>query len=88
MQDLGDLFIEALPDHIKNLKIPGRAISEHYRRGPIVAQIDNVAELQNAMREVLYHPATIKAHHSAESAFTALLEKSQADDGLLSFFNG
>lgn len=66
MHDFGEVFIDALPRHLKSLKIPGRSISDGHRRAPVPAQIDQVAELQNTMREILLHPITQDAHSCAE----------------------
>jgi hypothetical protein len=88
MQEFGEIFIGALPKHIRNLKIPGRVIFENDRRQPILAQITQIAELQDAMFEVLNHPITQEAQFHSENAFRALLEKPTVDSTVLRFFNG
>lgn len=88
MHDFGEIFIEALPGYLKNLKIPGRLLSDGHRRAPVSAQIEQVAEIQNAMREVLCHTITQDAQSCAERAFRAFLKKDQPDAGVLKFFNG
>ena len=88
MHEFGEVFIEALPRHLKNLKIPGRLISDGHRRAPLPAQIEQVGEIQNAMREVLCHPITQDAQFEAEHAFQTFLKKDQTDVGVLKFFNG
>lgn len=55
MQTFGEIFIEALPAHIKSLKIPGRSLSEDSRRGPLLAHVEQIGEIQNVMDEVLCH---------------------------------
>lgn len=88
MHNFGEVFIDALPRHLKNLKIPGRLISDGHRRAPITAQIEQVVEIQNSLREVLRHTVTQGAQGFAERAFRAFLEKDQLDVGVLKFFNG
>lgn len=88
MHELGELFIEALPTHIANLKIPGRSITEQTRRPPLPASIDNIEALQQTMHEVLCHPITQQAQQHAESAFLLLLRKDSTDASTLRFFNG
>jgi len=88
MQEFGEMFIEALPKHLENLKIPGRAIVDNLRREPLFAQVEHTAEIQNSMHEVLCHPATQEAQTYAENAFKAFLKKDKADAGVLNFFNG
>ncbi|QXI17881.1 hypothetical protein [Pseudomonas hamedanensis] len=88
MQAFGETFIQALPKHIRNLKIPGRAIEENQRRQPVLAYIGNITELQDAMLEVLHHPITQEAQLSTESTFMAFLKKKSIDSSVLSFFNG
>lgn len=88
MQEFGETFLQGLPKHIRNLKIPGRTIEENQRRQPVPACIANVAELQDAMLEVLNHPITQEAQLATESAFRAFLEKNGTDSSVLSFFNG
>ncbi|MCV2220131.1 hypothetical protein [Pseudomonas mercuritolerans] len=88
MQEFGETFIQALPKHIRNLKIPGRTLEENQRRQPLLACVGNVAEIQDAMLEVLNHSITQDAQLAAESAFRAFLEKPVMDSSVLSFFNG
>ncbi|MHC8366092.1 hypothetical protein ACYZT9_09480 [Pseudomonas sp. ZT5P21] len=88
MQEFGKMFIEALPRHLGNLKIPGRTIVESLRREPLFAQVEQTAEIQNAMHEVLVHPITQEAQTHAENAFNAFLGKNETDAGVLKFFNG
>jgi hypothetical protein len=88
MQEFGEIFIEALPRHIGNLKIPGRMISDDFRRAPLFAQVEQINEIQNAMHEVLCHSITQEAQSCAESAFKAFLKKDKVDAGVLKFFNG
>ena len=88
MQKFGEVFIEALPKHLESLMIPGRLMEEGFRSPPLHAQVEYVPELQDAMREVLYHPATYEAHSCAEKAFKAFLEREVVDVGVLKFFNG
>ncbi|WP_040065743.1 hypothetical protein [Pseudomonas batumici] len=88
MQQFGEIFIEALTRHLRNLNIPGRAIFDNFQRGAISAQVDQIAEIQNAMREVLCHPTTQEAQTYAENTFKAFLKKDKADSGVLKFFNG
>jgi len=88
MQQFGEIFIEALTRHFENLKIPGRVIFDNFQRGPLFAQVDQIAEIQNAMREVLFHPATQDAQTYAENTFKAFLKKDKTDVGVLKFFNG
>lgn len=88
MQQFGEAFIEALPKHISALKIPGRLLSSNSRRAPIPAHIEDVASLQQAMHEVLYHDTTQEAQGWAERCFKAFLAKKAVDAGVLKFFNG
>lgn len=88
MQELGEVFIEALPRHIRNLKIPGRTIFENHRREAVSAHIVQTSELQDAMLEVLRHPITQDAHFHTESVFRAFLRKQTVDPAVLMFFNG
>lgn len=88
MHTFGELFIEALPKHLENLKIPGRALSGTLRREPLSAQIEQTAEIQDAMYEVLCHPITQEAQACSENAFKAFIKKNKVDAGVLSFFNG
>ncbi|KPW98189.1 MULTISPECIES: hypothetical protein [Pseudomonas] len=88
MQEFGEFFVESLPKHIRNLKIPGRTIFENHRREPSPAHIVQISELQDAMLEVLRHPITQEAHFHTESAFRAFLRKQTADPTVLMFFNG
>lgn len=88
MQQFGEIFIEALTRHLGNLKIPGRAIFDNFRRGALFAQVDQIAEIQNAMHEVLCHPITQEAQTYAENTFKAFLRKNKTDTGVLKFFNG
>ena len=87
MQEFGEIFIEALPKHVRNLKIPGRVILENDRRQPVLAHIIQISELQDAMFEVLNHPITQEAQIHSENAFRVLLEKPTADSAVLKFFN-
>lgn len=88
MHDFGEVFVDALPRHLKSLKIPGRLISDGHRRGPVFARIEQVTDVQKAMHEVLCHPITQNAHSCAEHAFRAFLKKDRPDSGVLKFFNG
>ena len=88
MHELGEMFVEALPRLFENLKIPGRAILDSLSREPLFAQVEQTAEIQNAMRAVLRHPLTQEAHTHAENAFNAFLGKNETDVGVLKFFNG
>ena len=88
MQEFGEIFIEALPKHVRNLKIPGRVILENDRRQPVLAHIMQISELQDAMFEVLNHPITQEAQFHSENAFRVLLEKPTVDSAVLKFFNG
>jgi hypothetical protein len=88
MQKFGEAFIEALPKHIRSLKIPGRIISENHRREPVSAQVLKTAETQDALLEVLNHPITQEAQFHTESAFRAFLKKQTVDSAVLKFFNG
>ncbi len=69
VQELGDIFVEALPIHISKLKIFRRSITEYFRSVSAPDQIDHVEELQYVMHEVLYHPITQEAQTYAEDAF-------------------
>ncbi|KAA0981409.1 hypothetical protein [Pseudomonas sp. ANT_J28] len=86
MQEFGEIFIEALPKHIRNLKIPGRVIFKNDRRQPVLAHITQISELQDAMFEVLNHPITQEAQFHSENAFRVLLEKRTVDSAVLMFF--
>ncbi|WP_256587932.1 hypothetical protein [Pseudomonas sp. FFUP_PS_473] len=88
MQAFGEMFIEALPKHVVGLRIPGRLITDGFRRAPLFAQIEQVPEIQSAMHEVLCHSITQEAQSCAERAFRAFLKKDKADTGVLKFFNG
>lgn len=88
MQEFGDVFIDALPKHIGNLKIPGRVILQNHRRQPVLANVAHVSDIQDSMREVLNHSITQEAQLHAENAFRAFLKKSTVDPGILKFFNG
>ena len=88
MQEFGDVFIDALPKHIGNLKIPGRVILQNHRRQPVLANVAHVSDIQDSMREVLNHSITQEAQLHAENAFRAFLKKSIVDPGILKFFNG
>ncbi|CAD5199708.1 hypothetical protein [Pseudomonas sp. FEN] len=88
MHQFGEIFIEALTSYLGNLKIPGRDIFGNFQRGPLFAQVDQIAEIQNAMHEVLCHPSTQEAQTYAENAFKAFLKKDKTDVGVLKFFNG
>ncbi|WP_397452075.1 hypothetical protein [Pseudomonas sp. NA-150] len=88
MQEFGEVFIEALPKHLGNLKIPGRAILENLRRDPRFAHVEQIGEIKNAMREVLCHSVTQEAQSCAENAFNAFLKKTEVDTAVLKFFNG
>lgn len=88
MEAFGEIFIEALPRHLERLKISGRLINDDLRSSPLHAQVEKVAEIQGAMREVLCHPATRGAQGWAEKAFGVFLGKEQADVSVLRFFNG
>jgi hypothetical protein len=88
MHEFGEIFIEALTKHVRSLKIPGRAIFKDNRSPPTLAHITQIAELQDAMFEVLCHPITQEAQNHCESAFRALLEKPTPDFAIMKFFNG
>lgn len=88
MHEFGKVFIDALPKHIRNLKIPGRTLFEQHRREPIIAKVTQIDDIQNAMLEVLNHPITQEAQSYTESAFDEFLKKQDADSGTLKFFNG
>ncbi|MCB3584607.1 hypothetical protein H5796_25625 [Klebsiella pneumoniae] len=88
IQELGEIFINGLPEHIAMLKIPGRWIAGDVRKSPVPARIDHVKDIQNMMYEVLCHEITQEAQTYAEGAFLAFLKKDKVDPGLLSFFNG
>ena len=88
MQDFGLSFLKALPRHLARLKIPGRAITDGMRRGPLPAQIEHMKGIKKAMRTVLDDPTTQTAQRYAETAFRMFLNKTAADDGVLRFFNG
>lgn len=88
MQAFGETFIEGLPKHLENLKIPGRVISDTTRGAPLHTQIEQTTEIQNAMHEVLFHKVTQEAQAYAENTFNALIKKNKADTGVLKFFNG
>lgn len=88
MQEFGETFIEALPKHIRSLKIPGRIIFENHRREPVSAQLLKIPETQNALLEVLRHPITQEAQFHAEGAFRVFLKKQTVDSAVLKFFNG
>ena len=88
MQEFGKNFIENLPRHIKNLRIPGRKMSDDFSATPRSAHIDEISDIQTTMQEVLDHPTTRQAELNAESAFMVFLEKDCVDTGLLKFFNG
>lgn len=51
MQEFGEVFIEALPQHIGKLKIPGRTLIDNHRREPVMAQVTQTDDIQNAMLE-------------------------------------
>ncbi|HGH4624738.1 TPA: hypothetical protein ACJIWQ_000637 [Enterobacter hormaechei] len=88
MQELGVIFIEALPTHISKLKIPRRSITGDLRSVSAPARIDHVEELQCVMYEVLNHPITQEAQNYAEDVFGAFIDKEGVDSSVLSFFNG
>lgn len=88
MREFGEIFIAALPKHIQALKIPGRKISNDLSMDPRLAQIDEITEIQRAMRDVLSDPITLQAEFNATSAFATFLQKKEVDAGLLKFFNG
>lgn len=88
MHQLGEDFIEALPRHLAILKIPGRWIRGDFRRAPVPAHVEQVAEVQRTLRAVLSHEITREAQSYAEQAFVAFLEKDKSDSGVLRFFNG
>lgn len=88
MREFGQIFIENLPKHISKLQIPARKIWNHFEIDAIYAEISNIGDIQNAMQEVLDHPTTRKAEMHAENAFEVFLSKTDADVGLLRFFNG
>lgn len=88
MQEFGEAFIDALPKHIRNLKIPGRVILQNQRRQPVLANVTHIPDIQDAMLEVLNHPITQDAQRHAENAFEAFLEKAAIDSAVLKFFNG
>ncbi|MCF4996833.1 hypothetical protein GIW70_26135 [Pseudomonas syringae] len=88
MQEFGEIFVKALPNYIRKLKIPGRAIFNNDRRQPMSAHITHIDEIQIALSEVLSHPITQEAQLHCENTFKVLLEKSAADAAILKFFNG
>lgn len=88
MQEFGEAFIEALPKHIRSLKIPGRIIFENHRREPVSAQVLKISEIQDALLEVLRHPITQEAQFHTESAFRVFQKKQTVDSAVLKFFNG
>ncbi|WP_082707066.1 hypothetical protein [Pseudomonas sp. EpS/L25] len=88
MHQLGDSFLDSLPKHIAILKIPGRWITGDFRRASVPAHVEDIPEIQQAMREVLYHEITKNAQACAEAAFSEFLKKTVIDRGVLSFFNG
>lgn len=88
MKEFGEIFISKLPLHIESLKIHGRQITERSQKHPIFASIDEVDSIQKMMSDVLHHPITLQAQFHTEQAFTSLLKKEKADEGLLKFFNG
>ncbi|SFU06024.1 hypothetical protein SAMN05192562_104347 [Kosakonia arachidis] len=87
MQELGELFIDALPEHISMLKISGRWITGDIRRSPVLAHIDHIKEIQRMMYEVLCHEIKQEAQVYAEDAFLAFLKKENVDPVILNFFN-
>lgn len=88
MQEFGEIFIEALPQHIGKLKIPGRTLIDSHRREPVMAKVTHADQLQHMMLEVLNSPITQEAQSYAERAFDAFLNKQNVDSGVLKFFNG
>ena len=88
MQELGEVFIESLPEHISMLKIPGRWVAEDAHWESVLARIDRVEEIQHAMHQVLCDAITQEAQTHAEGAFHALLEKQKSDSSFPYFFNG
>ncbi|MDR6711939.1 hypothetical protein J2W83_001534 [Pseudomonas hunanensis] len=88
MQEFGEIFVSALPSHIKALKIPGRLLEDDLRRAPFFAEVEQVSEIQRVMREVLLHEISQDAQFHTESAFAAFLQKDKPDVGVLKFFNG
>jgi len=88
MQYFGEAFIEALPRHIEQLRIPQRATSRVSCREPLSTQIKQVTETQKIMFEVLRHPITQEAQRHTENSFEALLLKEDPDVAVLKFFNG
>jgi len=88
MQAFGETFIDALPRHIANLRVPDRALSDDVRRGPLFTQIEGTSALQSALREVLHHAVTQEAQSFAERAMEVFLQKKELDVGVLKFFNG
>lgn len=88
MQEFGEDFIEELHRHIGDLRIPERLIEGNFRRKPLLVKIEQITEIQQAMREVLCHSITQDAQVSTELAFKAFLKKDKADTGVLKFFNG
>ncbi|MCO7624987.1 hypothetical protein NJC08_00985 [Pseudomonas fluorescens] len=88
MQEFGEVFINALPKHIKNLKIPGRVILQNQRRQPVMANVTHIADIQDSMLEVLNHSITQEAQRHAENAFKAFLQTDTVSSAVLKFFNG
>ncbi|MGX9379221.1 hypothetical protein [Pseudomonas sp. JQ36] len=88
MQEFGEVFIDALPKHIKNLKIPGRVILQNQRRQPVMANVTHIADIQDSMLEVLNHSITQEAQRHAENAFKAFLQTDTVSSAVLKFFNG
>ncbi|MXS21616.1 hypothetical protein [Pseudomonas oryzihabitans] len=88
MHQIGDSFLDSLPKHIAVLKIPGRWVTGDFRRASVPAYVENIPEIQQAMREVLCHEITQNAQACAEAAFSEFLKKTVADQGVLRFFNG
>ncbi|MHA3737152.1 hypothetical protein ACXR0M_15995 [Pseudomonas sp. Eth.TT006] len=88
MQEFGEVFIDGLPKHIRNLKIPGRAILQGERRQSVLANVTHIPEIQESMLEVLNHSITQEAQLHAENAFKKFLQKDVVDSSVLKFFNG
>ncbi len=88
MQEFGEIFIDALPKHIRHLQISGRIVSDKTQTNALPTQFEGLAALQTVMHEVLFHPITCQAQAHAENTFKAFLGKEKVDAGLLKFFNG
>lgn len=75
MQEFCEDFIEKPHRHIGDLRTPGRLIEGNFRRKPLLVKIEQITEIQQAMREVLCHSITQDTQVSTELAFKCLPEK-------------